>query len=122
MANNQLTDEQLVMLQMRIMSALSFYRQRPEKEAKMMAELLMLAGAAASELQECRNTAVTRNVDDGLYNQLSRLATHSAEESAQMAEWDRPTSKSDLRQFAEKIADDVRELIKRLPDADQGGA
>lgn len=36
--------------------------------------------------------------------------------------WDRPTPKSDLRQLAEKIADDVRELIKRLPDADQGGA
>lgn len=52
MTNNQLTAEQLVTLQLRIMSALSFYRQRPEKEARRMAELLELAGAAASELQE----------------------------------------------------------------------
>ncbi|MFU0967192.1 hypothetical protein [Kluyvera ascorbata] len=51
---NQLTAEQLVTLQLRIMSALSFYRQRPEKEARRMAELLELAGAAASELQEHR--------------------------------------------------------------------
>lgn len=51
---NQLTAEQLVTLQLRIMSALSFYRQRPEKEARRMAELLELAGAAASELQDCR--------------------------------------------------------------------
>ncbi|MDU5552058.1 MAG: hypothetical protein E6051_20090 [Citrobacter freundii] len=64
----------------------------------------------------------TRNIDDGLNGQLSRLATHSAEESAQMAKWDRPTPKSDLRLQAEKIVDDVQELIKRLPDADQGGA
>ena len=49
-----LTAEQLVTLQLRIMSALSFYRQRPEKEARRMAELLELAGAAASELQEHR--------------------------------------------------------------------
>lgn len=49
-----LTAEQLVTLQLRIMSALSFYRQRPEKEARRMADLLMLAGAAASELQEHR--------------------------------------------------------------------
>lgn len=52
-----LTDEQIVMLQLRIMSALSFYNQRPEKEAKKMAELLTLAGVAASELQECRKAA-----------------------------------------------------------------
>lgn len=64
MTNNQLTDpanqltaEQLVTLQLRIMSALSFYRQRPEKEARRMAELLELAGAAASELQEHRKAA-----------------------------------------------------------------
>lgn len=115
-----LTAEQLVTLQLRIMSALSFYQQRPEKEAKRMAELLTLAGAAASELQERRKADETRNIDDGLNGQLSRLATHSAEESAQMAKWDRPTPKSDLRLQAEKIADDVQELIKRLPDADQG--
>lgn len=96
--NNQLTAEQIVTLQLRIMSALSFYQQRPEKEAKKMAELLTLAGAAASELQERRNADVTRNSDD------------------------RPTSKSDLRQFAEKIADDLQGLINRLPDTDQGGA
>lgn len=54
MTNNQLTGEQLVTLQLRIMSALSLYRQRPEKEARRMAELLELAGAAASELQERR--------------------------------------------------------------------
>ncbi|SQC33623.1 Protein of uncharacterised function (DUF550) [Kluyvera cryocrescens] len=48
---NRLTAEQLVTLQLRIMSALSFCRQRPEKEARRMAELLELAGAAASELQ-----------------------------------------------------------------------
>ncbi|MDE9666403.1 hypothetical protein L2109_23280 [Citrobacter portucalensis] len=54
MNKNELTDEQVVMLQLRIMSALSFYRQRPEKEAKNMADLLMLCGAAASELQERR--------------------------------------------------------------------
>ncbi len=53
---NQLTAEQLVTLQLRIMSALSFYRQRPEKEARRMAELLELAGAAASELQERKNS------------------------------------------------------------------
>lgn len=63
---------------------------------------------------ECRSA-------DSLHDQLSRLATYSAEESAQMAEWDRPAPKSALRQQAEKIADDVQELIKRLPDADQGG-
>lgn len=57
MTNNQLTAEQLVALQLRIMSALSFYQQRPEKEAKKMAELLTLAGAAASELQEHRKAA-----------------------------------------------------------------
>lgn len=54
MTNNQLTDEQIITLQLRIMSALSFYQQRPEREAKRMAELLMLAGTAASELQERR--------------------------------------------------------------------
>lgn len=54
----QLTDEQIVTLQLRIMSALSFYQQRTEKEAKRMAELLMLAGAAASELQGRRKAAV----------------------------------------------------------------
>lgn len=54
MTNNQLTDEQIVTLQLRIMSALSFYQQRPEREAKRIAELLMLAGTAASELQERR--------------------------------------------------------------------
>lgn len=54
MNNSELTNEQVVMLQLRIMSALSFYRQRPEKEAKNMADLLMLCGAAASELQERR--------------------------------------------------------------------
>lgn len=59
---------------------------------------------------------------DSLHDQLSRLVTHSAEESAMAAEWDRPTPKSDLRQLAEKIADDVQALIKRLPDSDQGGA
>lgn len=96
--NNQLTAEQIVTLQLRIMSALSFYQQRPEKEAKKMAELLTLAGAAASELQERRNADVTRNSDD------------------------RPTPKSDLRQFAEKIADDLQGLINLLPDTDQGGA
>ncbi|MEQ6280838.1 hypothetical protein [Kluyvera huaxiensis] len=53
---NQLTDEQVVTLQLRIMSALSFYRQRPEKEARRMAELLELAGAAASELQGRRKS------------------------------------------------------------------
>ncbi|MEG9766771.1 hypothetical protein [Enterobacter hormaechei] len=58
MTNNQLTAEQLVTLQLRIMSALSFYQQRPEKEAKRMAELLTLAGAAASELQERRKSDV----------------------------------------------------------------
>lgn len=42
------------MLQLRIMSALSFYCQRPEKEAKNMADLLILCGAVASELQERR--------------------------------------------------------------------
>lgn len=57
MSNNQLTDEQVVMLQLRIMSALSFYRQRPEKEAKNMADLLMLCGAAASELQDRRKAS-----------------------------------------------------------------
>lgn len=54
MTNNKLTDEQVVTLQLRIMSALSFYRQRPEKEAKNMAGLLTLCGIAASELQERR--------------------------------------------------------------------
>ncbi|ECJ3939272.1 hypothetical protein YT28_20325 [Salmonella enterica subsp. salamae] len=54
MTNNKLTDEQVVTLQLRIMSALSFYRQRPEKEAKNMADLLTLCGIAASELQERR--------------------------------------------------------------------
>ncbi|MFK8825967.1 hypothetical protein [Citrobacter freundii] len=54
MNNSELTNEQVVMLQLKIMSALSFYRQRPEKEAKNMADLLMLCGAAASELQERR--------------------------------------------------------------------
>lgn len=54
MTNNQLTAEQIVTLQLRIMSALSFYRQRPEKEARRMSELLELAGAAASELQAHR--------------------------------------------------------------------
>ena len=58
MTNNQLTAEQLVTLQLRIMSALSFYQQRPEKEAKRMAELLTLAGAATSELQERRESVV----------------------------------------------------------------
>lgn len=57
MTNNQLTDEQIVTLQLRIMSALSFYQQRPEREAKRMAELLRLAGTAASELQERRKAA-----------------------------------------------------------------
>lgn len=52
--NNKLTDEQIVTLQLRIMSALSFYRQRPEKETKNMADLLMLCGSAASELQQRR--------------------------------------------------------------------
>lgn len=68
MANNQLTAEQLVTLQLRIMSALSFYQQRPEKEAKRMAELLMLAGAAASELQEHQKAAALhfqRGYDEG---------------------------------------------------------
>ncbi|HCJ7736297.1 TPA: hypothetical protein NV433_004733 [Citrobacter freundii] len=35
---------------------------------------------------------------------------------------DRPTPKSDLRQFAEKIADDLQGLINLLPDTDQGCA
>ncbi|EPM5599161.1 hypothetical protein ACTNF7_003416 [Citrobacter braakii] len=77
--------------------------------------------AALIELRERRRSDAERRSADSLHDQLSRLATHSAEESAQMAEWDRPAPKSDLRQFAEKIADDVKELIKRLPDADQGG-
>lgn len=54
MTNNKLTDEQVVTLQLRLMSALSFYRQRSEKEAKNMADLLTLCGIAASELQERR--------------------------------------------------------------------
>ncbi len=54
MTNNKLADEQVVMLQLRIMSALTFYSQRSEKAAKNMAELLTLCGAAASELQQCR--------------------------------------------------------------------
>lgn len=54
---NQLTAEQLVTLQLRIMSALSFYRQSPGMGAMRMAELLELAGAAASELQERRKAA-----------------------------------------------------------------
>lgn len=57
MNNSELTDEQVVMLQLRIISALSFYRQRPEKEAKNMADLLMLCGAAVSELQERRKVS-----------------------------------------------------------------
>ncbi len=52
--NNKLTEEQVVTLQLRIMNALSFYRQRTEKAAKNMVDLLMLCGAAASELQESR--------------------------------------------------------------------
>lgn len=56
MTASKLTDEQIVMLQLRIMSALSFYRQRPEKEAKAMTDLLMLSAAAASEVQERRKT------------------------------------------------------------------
>ncbi|HFY9996261.1 TPA: hypothetical protein ACIIU4_004386 [Citrobacter freundii] len=78
--------------------------------------------AALVELRERRKSDAECRSADSLHDQLSRLATHSAEESAQMAEWDRPAPKSALRQQAEKIADDVQELIKRLPDADQGGA
>lgn len=78
--------------------------------------------AALVELRERRKSDAECRSADSLHDQLSRLATHSAEESAQMAEWDRPAPKSALRQQAEKIANDVQELIKRLPDADQGGA
>ena len=72
--NNQLTADQLVTLQLRIMSALSFYQQRPEKEAKRMAELLTLAGAAASELQQCRKAA-TEPVYQVMYGDCWRDVT-----------------------------------------------
>lgn len=52
----ELTDEQVVTLQLRIMSARSFYCQLPGIEAYEAAELLTLCGIAASELQERRKT------------------------------------------------------------------
>lgn len=113
MANNQLTDPQAPVTDEEL-DALIWGL---EREGFLKRTLIALV-----ELRERRKADETRNIDDGLNGQLSRLATHSAEESAQMAEWDRPIPKSDLRLQAEKIADDVQELIKRLPDADQGGA
>ncbi|SUF57544.1 prophage protein [Salmonella enterica] len=71
--NNKLTAERLVTLQLRLMSALSFYRQRPEREAKNMADLLMLCGAAASELQE-RRKAVEDNDLLGVIDALEHPA------------------------------------------------
>lgn len=113
MANNQLTDPQAPVTDEEL-DALIWGLEREGFLKRTLAALV--------ELRERRKADETRNIDDGLNGQLSRLATHSAEESAQMAKWDRPTPKSDLRLQAEKIADDVQELIKRLPDADQGGA
>lgn len=78
--------------------------------------------AALVELRERRKSDAEGSSADSLPEQLSRLAKQNAEDNVLMDKWDRPTPKSDLLQFAEKIADDVQELIKRLPDADQGGA
>ncbi|WP_393947221.1 hypothetical protein [Kluyvera intermedia] len=113
MENNQLTDPQAPVTDEEL-DHLIWGLQREGFHARTLAALV--------ELRERRKSDAGCRSADSLHDQLSRLATHSAEESAQMAEWDRPTPKSDLRQFAEKIADDVQELIKRLPDADQGGA
>lgn len=81
MTNNQLTDEQVVTLQLRIMSALSFYRQRPEKEAKAMTDLLMLSAAAASELQE-RRKADTAPAGYFAFDNDGGFTNHDTAESA----------------------------------------
>lgn len=104
MNNSELTNEQVVMLQLRIMSALSFYRQRPEKEAKNMADLLMLSGAAASELQERRKADSEREQvrcahtewsqatfgdvgPVGPLKHLSKEALEAAAEPGDLSEW-----------------------------------
>lgn len=52
--NNKLTDEQTITLQLRIMSAKSFYSQCGGMAAHEAFELLTLCGIAVSELQERR--------------------------------------------------------------------
>ncbi|NCB85920.1 MAG: DUF550 domain-containing protein [Gammaproteobacteria bacterium] len=82
------------------MSALSFYRQRPEKEAIRMAELLMLAGAAASELQEHRKREKVRAAHAawsdkafgsvgpiGPLKHLSKEALEAVAEPGDLSEW-----------------------------------
>lgn len=54
MKYNHLTDEQVITLQSKLQSALTFYSQRPEPEAKNMADLLTLAVVAVNENQERR--------------------------------------------------------------------
>ncbi|WP_247751492.1 Lar family restriction alleviation protein [Citrobacter freundii] len=104
MNKNELTDEQVVMLQLRIMSALSFYRQRPEKEAKNMADLLMLCGAAASELQERRKA----DSAEPIYQWRERYEEGSLWDDCTKAQYDG---------FAEKTDCEVRILYTAPPAA-----
>ncbi|HBI7073291.1 TPA: hypothetical protein K8M71_004450 [Citrobacter freundii] len=74
--------------------------------------------AALVELRERRKSDAECRSADSLHDQLSRLATHSAEESAQMEEWDRLANKSELLHRAERLATDARELADRLSSPD----
>lgn len=70
--------------------------------------------AALVELRERRKSDAECRSADSLHDQLSRLATHSAEESAQMAEWEQPAQKTELLLRAEKLAGDARSLADSL--------
>lgn len=84
MTNNKLTDEQVVRLRLRVMSAIEFHRQRNAPEADENAELLANCLVGLDELQERRKADSVKPACYALTNMVGEVYnTHSSAQNAE---------------------------------------
>lgn len=119
MTINKLTDEQVVRLRLRVMSAIEFHRQSNAPEADENAELLATCLVGLNELQERRKADSAESVADLVISRLDARDIEKAERRRIIQEQFNAASAERDRQFIEGFTRGWMGADKQPQDAPQ---